>query len=53
MFGLGKKKKKSTEKDKAQKEQREKEEKILQRDLSLVDDKILDDVPYKLTGDTK
>ncbi len=55
MFGLGKKRKagKKEEKRKAQEKLREKEEKELQRDLSLIDDRILEEIPYKLSGDTR
>ncbi len=56
MFGLGRKKKagkKESEKKKIQKELREEEEKELQRDLSLIDDRILKEIPYKLSGDTR
>jgi len=58
MFGLGKKmsglrKKKKKADDKRKKEEMIKEEKELQRDLSLIDDKILDDIPYRLSGNTK
>lgn len=56
MFGLGRKSKagkKESEKKEAREKLREKEEKELQRDLSLIDDKILKEIPYRLSGDTK
>jgi hypothetical protein len=55
MFGLGKKRKagKKEEKRKTQEKLREKEEKELQRDLSLIDDRILEEIPYRLSGDTR
>jgi hypothetical protein len=61
MFGLGKKKSGKKEKKRDKKKERllekqklrEEEEKELQRDLSLIDDRILDEVPYRLSGDTK
>lgn len=50
MFGLGKKKKKKEEKEDI-KVQLKKDEKELQRDLSLIDERILEDTPYRLSGE--